>query len=477
MSLTSIMKNLFYFISLAAVVFLYSCGKSTETVVVQNRPDTFLERPDRSPGTPASDARTGESFIQLRLGESDVIETQDPLFAGNNSEFRIISLLYDGLTEIGENGEVLPALAQRWEISADSLQYTFHLRPGVHFHNSSRFSSGLGRPVSAADVKFSFERMARPEVPDNALRTFEIIRGLNTLAKELETVKNPANRIITEAEGIKIPNDSTVVFNLRQKSPGFLYDLAHPSASVYAPESLPESGPVMQEAGTGRFYFAKKEAGTYILALNKEYFKKPDGPDRLDIIPQPDETKLLKDFMDDKTDAVIEPGPESLKAAEEAAGLHSGEYTLTESPATAEYILFYNQKSEQDNAVNILVSKESELAGLIENTGKISLLPVQTEDNPDSGKQLKTAQTTNPFALYLVNKLAALFTEEGFVFSMNASYALTDDVTFTAGPAGNQEPFIKWEVPVHILAVPQLRGIDLGPKPWSIRFNNLQIPD
>src|SRR5690606_4028682 len=58
--------------------------------------------------------------------------------------------VFEGLTRIGPSGEVLPALAERWDISEDGKVYTFHLRQNVKFHDGTTFD--------AEDAKFSLDR-------------------------------------------------------------------------------------------------------------------------------------------------------------------------------------------------------------------------------------------------------------------------------------------------------------------------------
>ncbi len=67
--------------------------------------------------------------------------------------------VFEGLTRIGPNGEVEPALAESWTISDDGKTYTFKLHTGVKFHDGSEFS--------AEDVKFSLDR-ARADDSTNA---------------------------------------------------------------------------------------------------------------------------------------------------------------------------------------------------------------------------------------------------------------------------------------------------------------------
>src|SRR6218665_445557 len=65
--------------------------------------------------------------------------------------------IYERLVEFAPGTtEVIPALAESWEISEDGLEYTFHLRPGVKFHTQPYFTPT--RDLNADDVIFSFER-------------------------------------------------------------------------------------------------------------------------------------------------------------------------------------------------------------------------------------------------------------------------------------------------------------------------------
>jgi MarR-like DNA-binding transcriptional regulator SgrR of sgrS sRNA len=55
----------------------------------------------------------------------------------NETDIDLCALLFSGLTRIDHHGEVVPDLAERWQVAPDGLTYTFYLRPGLRWHGSS----------------------------------------------------------------------------------------------------------------------------------------------------------------------------------------------------------------------------------------------------------------------------------------------------------------------------------------------------
>ncbi len=72
--------------------------------------------------------------------------------------------LYNRLVEfkIGTT-EVIPGLAEKWEVSEDGKTYTFHLRKGVKWHDNKEFKPT--RELNADDVVFSFDRQKNAQNP------------------------------------------------------------------------------------------------------------------------------------------------------------------------------------------------------------------------------------------------------------------------------------------------------------------------
>jgi len=99
--------------------------------------------------------------------------------------------LYEGLVRIDRDGRVQPLLAKTWEVAPDGLTYTFHLQPGVKYHDGSAFDS--------ADVKFAFDRARAP------------------------ASTNAQKQIFAPIDSIETPDPATVVVKLKEVAGDFLY--------------------------------------------------------------------------------------------------------------------------------------------------------------------------------------------------------------------------------------------------------------
>lgn len=91
----------------------------------------------------------------LRLGNGADPQSLDPHITNGIPEFRIQSALFEGLLALGADGaSVVPAAAERWEVSDDGLVWTFHLRADGRWSN--------GDPVTAHDFAWSWNRARLP---------------------------------------------------------------------------------------------------------------------------------------------------------------------------------------------------------------------------------------------------------------------------------------------------------------------------
>ena len=128
--------------------------ESAPTPAIQSSPTSV--QPSPTPGSEGSRVRAGR-YIEAIVGAPARV---NPLFAPlNNADADLASLVFSGLTRLGPDGEVLPDLAESWEISDDGLIYTFHLRNDVTWHT--------GAPFTAEDAVFTYDMLADPELPSD----------------------------------------------------------------------------------------------------------------------------------------------------------------------------------------------------------------------------------------------------------------------------------------------------------------------
>src|SRR5688572_29094237 len=78
----------------------------------------------------------------------------DPALSTDVPTGRAVAYVFEGLTSFSPDAAVEPALAERWDVSADGSRYTFHIRRGVKFSD--------GTPLTARHVVASWQRALDP---------------------------------------------------------------------------------------------------------------------------------------------------------------------------------------------------------------------------------------------------------------------------------------------------------------------------
>ena len=135
--------------------------------------------------------------------------------------------VFEGLVQFAADGSVLPQLAESWDVSADGLTYTFHLRAGVRFHDGTAFDAGT--------AKFSLDRALAPG-------------SVNPQKSRLEAVR-----------GIEVIDAHTLRIVLRRRAGGLLESLAWGAFVMVAPNSAATNAG--EPVGTGPFRVAEWRRG------------------------------------------------------------------------------------------------------------------------------------------------------------------------------------------------------------------------
>lgn len=115
----------------------------------------------------ATVAAQEEQVLNLAIGSEP--PTIDPALATDSTSGAIIKNVFEGLTAMNNEGEVLPAAAESWEVSEDGLTYTFTLRDGNVWSN--------GDPVTASDFEFAWKRVLNPETASQYASILYVLEG------------------------------------------------------------------------------------------------------------------------------------------------------------------------------------------------------------------------------------------------------------------------------------------------------------
>ena len=163
------------------------------------------ERVWQGEGVPAE----GEPPVTLRFAVDEPL-TLDPGMAGDDLSTFVIGQIFEGLLEVDDAAGVVPALARRWDVSADGQRYTFHLRTGRRWSD--------GSPLTAGDFEYAWKRNLAlgPASPAPLL--------LNVIAhgREFGEGKAPVTDV-----GVRAVDDRTLEVRLQQPAAYLLLLLTH----------------------------------------------------------------------------------------------------------------------------------------------------------------------------------------------------------------------------------------------------------
>ncbi|MFZ5817800.1 MAG: ABC transporter substrate-binding protein [Bacillota bacterium] len=184
----------------------------------------------------------------------------------------VVHLLFDSLVDQSAAKEWVAGLAERWEVSADSRRFTFHLNPRAQWHD--------GRPVTADDVLFTFGLISRKETP-TVLRS-----RLATLEGTERDGSTPDGQIA----GLTKSDDHTVTFVTKQPVDRdvFLEQVGnkihivprHVLEGVAPAELAKHPFSLNPTVGSGAFKFVRYNVDQHVeLARNPKYHK---GEPKLD---------------------------------------------------------------------------------------------------------------------------------------------------------------------------------------------------
>lgn len=298
-----------YILIVIAIFILKACSTTSDTItVIQDAP--------RAAATPDTVEEESE-FVQLNIGILDPVTNFDPLYADNLSTQRVLSLIFETLYSLNEEGEVVPSIASSVEISDNGLEYLITIDRNIFYQDSQIFTAGLGRRIHARDIKWAFERSARAGLPPYAAELLMGVRGFENYYLEQQMVYDQDARVLNEVSGIQVIDSERILFQLNERDPDFLKKLTSPLLSIYPPEAFTQSrdGLRSRAVGTGPYILNRIENDGRMVLVRDDSERRVNRSDqpslnRIDIIPFSSESALFQEFTNGNIDLIPEIGPE-----------------------------------------------------------------------------------------------------------------------------------------------------------------------
>ncbi|HXH83749.1 MAG TPA: ABC transporter substrate-binding protein [Candidatus Tectomicrobia bacterium] len=243
------------------------------------------------PGVPRADAAPEGQLtwgVHVTLAPTWFDPAETP---GIITPFMILYALHDGIAKAMPGNPMAPSLAESWTASKDGLTYEFTLRKGVKFHN--------GDPLTAEDVKYSFERY----------------RG--AAAKTLKD----------RVAAVETPDDRHVRFRLKNPWPDFLlfYTTASGAGWIVPKkyvEKVGEDGFKKAPIGAGPYKFVSFTPGVeLVMEAFEGYWRKTPSVKRLVFRVIPDESTRLAALKRGEVDIVYSVRGELAEELQRTPGL------------------------------------------------------------------------------------------------------------------------------------------------------------
>lgn len=206
----------------------------------------------------------------FHYNESSGILSLDPAFASGQAAIWPCNQLYNGLVDMDDQLQVVPAIAKSWTISEDGRTYTFFLRNDVQFHQTGFFPFNGPRYVTASDFVYSLGRILNPDVASPGAWIFQ-------------KVKRDKNGV----PAFKALNDTVFQIELSEPFPPFLGILTMKYCSVVPHEVVERYGKDFRKfpVGTGPFQMQMWEEGVkLVMRKNPNYFETDSTGKRLPYI-------------------------------------------------------------------------------------------------------------------------------------------------------------------------------------------------
>jgi peptide/nickel transport system substrate-binding protein len=281
--------------------------------------------------------------------------------------------IFEGLVKAGPGGEIIPALAEDWQISADGLTYTFILRQGVMFHN--------GRELTADDVVYSLSRVSNPEISAKA-RDYGAVQAINA-------------------------QEDQIIIQLSRPNAAFLSLLTSFGASIYPQEAEEQLG--ARPVGTGPFRLESWHPNNKLeLVRFDDYWGEKPQLERVTLQIIPDPTTAVNNLITGNVNLIARLEPAFLHQVQNRPNLK-----IIDSPMNLVQLMVINQSRAPFNDIRVrqamahAINRDGVITGAAWGYGS----PIGSNMSPAMGEWYLDTTGTYEFSQ---EKARQLLTEAGF---------------------------------------------------------------
>ncbi len=196
----------------------------------------------------------------LYRGNGAEPESLDPHKSRTIQSADVLRDIGEGLLGYSPSGDLIPAAAEKWEVSEDGRQYDFWLRPEARWSN--------GESVTAEHFVYSFRRLVDPKTAAFYVQAFADVENAIDII---------AGKMSPDSLGVEVAEDFRIRIRLTNATPYFLSLLTHPSTFPVHPASVEQHGNAFARPGNllsnGAYKLDSWELGSVIhLSRNENYW-------------------------------------------------------------------------------------------------------------------------------------------------------------------------------------------------------------
>lgn len=317
-----------------------------------------------------SDGDENAGKDQIVLAQSADPKSLDPYGTTDTPAGRITTQVFETLVARDEEGNIVPALAESWDIVDDST-YVFHLRKGVKFHNNEEFK--------ASDVEFSFKKIS-------------------------ESPHASSVRATIDFENSKAVDDYTFEMKMTEPFGPILNHLCHQVMAIVNEKAYTEAGDSVSQnpIGTGPYKFVTWKAGDRIeLTRFDEYWGEKALTKDVIFRSIPETASRSIEVETGGIDVAIGIQPSEIERLESNPNVTIERHA---APST-NFLAMTTNKAPFDNvkvrqAINYAINKQAIIDVVYQGTGMVAKGPMSptiwgfneglepSEYNPDKAKAL-----------------------------------------------------------------------------------------